>query len=181
MQSLPSPQTLSTSIRDLTHKIQNNVMVASIPPLFDSPVSESALVSNAIEATESPKRLVETASKMSDSKLKIFDQISQQDFDDAILYKSRPRKRYNGSSGSLTSNSSGEQEVNVAKPTLMTMSTVGVLPDLRSAEKIKSDIEDKEKMLADILCFDRVKMSNVDLNKSPIVTEVSIYKTSRVH
>lgn len=60
----------------------------------------------------------------------------------------------------------------MAKPTLMTMSTVGILPDLRSPEKIKSDIEDKERMLADLLCFDRVKVNATDLGRSSGNVEV---------
>lgn len=55
----------------------------------------------------------------------------------------------------------------------MTMSTVGILPDLRSPEKIKSDIEDKERMLADLLCFDRVKVNTTDLSRSSGSVEVS--------
>lgn len=127
-----------------------------------------------MEATESPKNYEKPPE--TNNKLKILDRISQQDFDDTILYKHRQRKRHNGSSGSLTShssNSSGEQELNIAKPTLMTMSTVGILPDLRSPEKIKSDIEDKERMLADLLCFDRVKVSTIDVSGSSTNVEVS--------
>jgi hypothetical protein len=41
----------------------------------------------------------------------------------------------------------------------MTLSSVGVLPDLRSPESIQNDIEYKEKILADILNLDKIKIS----------------------
>lgn len=159
---------LTTTIKDLTQKWQTSSIISSIP-LFEtinvSPSihTDSTSIIDAEEATESPKMLSPNSCNIEDDeKLKIFDKIAQQDFDDTILFKhKRCRKRSDVAASELScsSNSSEERESNISKPTLMAVSTVGVLPDLRSPERIMSDIEDKEKMLADILCFDRVKIS----------------------
>lgn len=49
--------------------------------------------------------------------------------------------------------------INFSRPTLMNLSAVGVLPDLRSPESIVNDIECKEKILSDVLNLDRLRIS----------------------
>lgn len=48
----------------------------------------------------------------------------------------------------------------------MNLSTVGILPDLRSPESIINDIEYKEKILADVLSLDKIKLTVQDINTS---------------
>lgn len=64
---------------------------------------------------------------------------------------------------SLSSSSSDDRD-NCVQPTIMNLSTVGILPDLRSPDSILNDIEYKEKILADVLNFDRIKISCDQMN-----------------
>lgn len=123
--------------------------------------TDATSIISAEEATESPcKNSPIHSSQLDDNKIKIYDKIANQEFDDAILFKHKRRKKPDMMTSVLSwsSNSSEEQEGSISKPTMMTMSTVGVLPDLRSPESIKNDIESKEKMLADVLCFNKKKV-----------------------
>uniref|UniRef100_A0A1Y1MJB7 HPS5-like beta-propeller domain-containing protein n=2 Tax=Photinus pyralis TaxID=7054 RepID=A0A1Y1MJB7_PHOPY len=155
---------ISTSIKDLTHKIQTSSIISAIPPFIEMTFggdlnihTDSTSVINAEEATESPRRRPKP--NESYKKLQIYDKISNQNFDDDILYKTRRPKKAQ-SVASWSSNSSDEHDGgHVSKPTIMTESTVNILPDLRSPESIKNDIESKEKLLADVLCFGTVEMS----------------------
>ncbi|KAF5296060.1 hypothetical protein FQA39_LY12682 [Lamprigera yunnana] len=151
---------ITTTLKDLTHKLQSGSLSSVIPPLIGDFNIHTDITSviNAEEAFESPRRMKPNEAH---KKLQIYDQISNQNFDDDILYKPfRRQKKYNmaASISSCSSNSSEERENNVIRPTLLNVSTFGMLPDLRSPESIKNDIENKEKILADVLCFDKVKI-----------------------
>lgn len=94
----------------------------------------------------------------------MYNKIGQREFEDTILFKHHKRKKRRPQiSASVTSlSSSGSDEKDSAiytthQSTLMNLSTVGVLPDLRSPESIKNDIEYKEKILANVLNFDKVE------------------------
>lgn len=116
------------------------------------------IIMNAEEATESPPRLQNTDTYIQ----KKFDDIGKQEFNDKILFKkSRGRKKRSSmetSGTSLSSNSSEDKDLSYTRPTIMNLSTVGVLPDLRSPQSINYDIEYKEKILADVLNLDNVKV-----------------------
>ncbi|KAF5295886.1 hypothetical protein FQR65_LT10374 [Abscondita terminalis] len=158
---------ITTTLKDLTHKLQTSNIISATPPLTDLTYGDFNVhtdvtsVINAEEAIESPRKV---PTKLNDThkKLQIYDKISNQNFDDAILYKPTKRQRktnMSSSTVSLSSNSSEERDSSITKATIMNVSTIGILPDLRSPESIKNDIENKEKILADVLCFDKVKIS----------------------
>ncbi|KAF2882582.1 hypothetical protein ILUMI_23599 [Ignelater luminosus] len=160
---------LTTSIKDLTQKLQSSSIISAIPPFIETAFgsndfnvhTDATSIISAEEATESPRKNSPIrSSQLDDNKIKIYDKIANQDFDDAILFKHKRRKKPDMMTSVLSwsSNSSEEQEGSISKPTMMIMSTVGVLPDLRSPESIKNDIESKEKMLADVLCFNKTKV-----------------------
>ncbi|KAG5880173.1 hypothetical protein JTB14_001663 [Gonioctena quinquepunctata] len=157
---------LTSSIRDLTTKLHSTSIIAAIPPVLEGSYTndvsihiDESMVVNAEEARESPVR---TQSNDPDRQ-KTFDDIGKKEFEDKILFKKskRRKKRSNMeiSTCSLSSNSSEEKDLSYTRPTLMNLSAVGVLPDLRSPESIRYDIEYKEKILADVLSLDKVKIS----------------------
>lgn len=150
---------LTTSIKDLTTKLQTTSIMSAIPPILENSFvsnvnvhTDENLVMNAEEAKESPPTDVR----------KRFDDIGKREFNDKILFKkSKQRKKKSSmeaSSTSLSSNSSEEKELSYTRPTIMNLSTVGILPDLRSPQSINYDIEYKEKILADVLNLDKVKI-----------------------
>lgn len=107
-------------------------------------------------------------------KWEVFDKISEEEFDDHILFKHRRRKKPKSvendmttSASSLSSNSSDERDGGqLNRPCLLNVSTVGTLqPDLRSPDSILHDIESKEKILADILNLDKIQFSNFQNDK----------------
>lgn len=188
----PDPLTpLATSLRDITTKIQSANIISVIPPLLETSItsglsiySDNSGIANAEEAQESPVKLRRVPNSESDSsspvephdaqkKFDIYSKIGEQDYDDSILFKHHKRKKKQSdmrrSTFSLSSSSSDERD-NYIQPTLMNLSTVGVLPDLRSPDSILNDIEYKEKILADVLNFDKVKI-NLDLEEHKINVE----------
>ncbi|CAG9856156.1 unnamed protein product [Phyllotreta striolata] len=157
-----------SSFKDLTVKLQSSNILPAIPSLLETNHNgdmevhtDENLIMNAEEAQESPTRGGQDVQRK-------FEEIGKKQFEDDILYKkSRRRKKRtspdaNAGTESISSASSDEREVNCIKPTIMNLSTVGVLPDLRSPESIKYDIEYKEKILADVLNLDKVKLSESD-------------------
>lgn len=191
-----------SSLKDLTSKLQSTNIITAIPPLVESPFNQDlnihtddTLIMNAEEAKESP-----TASGSTNDYIhRRFEEIGKQEFEDNILYKkSRHKKKrspMDSSTLSVSSNSSEEKESNFTRPTIMNLSAIGVLPDLRSPESIKYDIEYKEKILADVLNLDKIKIldmgdgsgannnsENNDLDEQTIKQNVtdqeSIYKPS---
>ncbi|EEZ99531.1 WD repeat-containing protein CG11141-like Protein [Tribolium castaneum] len=140
---------ITTSLKDITTKLQTG----NILPDVNIHTDES-LIMNAEEAKESPIK-----TRANPEIEKKFNDIGRQQFEEKILYRqsNKHRKRMCASMSSLSSNSSEEKEG--IKPTLMTLSSVGVLPDLRSPESIQNDIEYKERILADMLSLDTIKIS----------------------
>lgn len=119
---------------------------------------------NAEEALESPEKSADSDNSPDyQRKFELYNKIGQRDFDDTILFKHHRRKRkktaMSASVNSLSSSGSDDRDSMYTQPTLMNLSTVGVLPDLRSPESIKNDIEYKEKILANVLNFDKVNVS----------------------
>lgn len=159
---------ITTSIKDITHKIQTSSIISAIPPFIETTFggdlnihTDLTSIINAEEAIESPRKVPIRKQDESYRKLQIYDKISNQNFDKDILYKPKRLRKPNVSPSiaSWSSNSSEEHDGHVSKPTIMMESTVNIFPDLRSPESIKNDIESKEKLLADVLCFDKVKIS----------------------
>ncbi|CAG9816312.1 unnamed protein product [Phaedon cochleariae] len=166
---------LSTSLKDLTTKLQSSNIISAIPPILEHAFTyevnvhtDENMVVKAEEARESPVR---TRTYNPDIQKK-FDEIGKKDFEDKILFKkSKHRKKrssMDNSTISLSSNSSDEKDLSYTRPTIMNLSAVGVLPDLRSPESIKNDIEYKEKILADILSLDKVKINEENSVMSPL-------------
>ncbi|RZC43344.1 WD repeat-containing protein, partial [Asbolus verrucosus] len=155
---------ITTSIKDITSKLQTTSILPAISPFPESGSvndvnihMDTSLIMNAEEAKESPIKCRTINPEIE----KKFNDIGKQQFNEQILFRqSKHRKRHVtcASTSSLSSNSSEEKE-SFIKPTLMTLSSVGVLPDLRSPESIQNDIEYKEKILADVLNLDKVKIS----------------------
>lgn len=98
-----------------------------------------------------------------------FDKIGKQKYSDEILYrKSRKREknsRMTQSAYSVSSSSSDDKEF---APVFMN-SFSGVLPDIRSPDSIKYDIEEKEKMLEKLLDLDKVEIP--DLTRLDEITQ----------
>ncbi|VEN41928.1 unnamed protein product [Callosobruchus maculatus] len=158
---------LTKSIKDITSKLHSANILPAIPPVMEDNLSgnvnihtDETLVMNAEEAIESPVR-----TQRYDPEVKPKGNVvDTDDYDDKILFKKfRRRKKKSAmeaSTTSISSNSSDEKDVNTyTQPTLMNLSSVGILPDLRSPESIKYDIEYKEKILADVLNLDKVKIT----------------------
>ncbi|KAK4873241.1 hypothetical protein RN001_015270 [Aquatica leii] len=176
---------ITTTIKDLRHKLQTSSIIAAIPPLIETTFSDFNVhtdvtsVINAEEAIESPRKV--SLKTNPHEKLQIYDKISNQNFDDAILYKPKKRSKKPNMSASMVSwsSNSSEERDSVTKPTVMNISTIGILPDLRSPESIKNDIESKEKILADVLCFDKVKISSeAEVKNDSAHLEDSVKSTS---
>lgn len=158
---------ITSSIKDITTKLQTGNILPAMSPFvesnsFDVNVhTDESLIMNAEEAKESPVK-----SRTNPEIEKKFNDIGKQQFEEKILFKqSKHRKKICASTSSLSSNSSEEKEGYI-KPTLMTLSSVGVLPDLRSPESIQNDIEYKEKILADMLSLDKIKISLDELQEN---------------
>jgi hypothetical protein len=155
---------LTTSIKDITSKLQTSSIIPAISPFLENTAvndvnvhTDNSLIMNAEEAKESPVK----SRSINPEIEKKFNDIGKQQFNEKILYRQSKHRKKSGmcaSTSSLSSNSSEEKDVYI-KPTLMTLSSVGVLPDLRSPESIQNDIEYKEKILADILNLDKIKIS----------------------
>lgn len=174
---------LSTSIRDITNKLQSATILPAIPPLMQTSIheifnvnSDHTSVINAEEAMESPDKHKQFMNSQSGSsspvtnsqkKFDIYNKIGQQDFDDTILFKHHKRKKKQSdktkSTSNLSSSSSDDRETSINHPTLMNMSAVGGLPDLRSPDSILSDIKHKERILADVLNLDKVRVTENEL------------------
>lgn len=155
---------ITTSIKDLTTKLQTTNIISAIPPILENVNSvnvhtDENIIMNAEEAKEaSPPRLQTTDAYFQ----KKFDDIGKREFNDKILFKkSKGQRKKSGmetSGTSLSSNSSEDKDLSYTRPTIMNLSTVGILPDLRSPQSINYDIEYKEKILADVLNLDKVKI-----------------------
>lgn len=179
----------------MTTKLQVTTIIPAIPPIpemsFNHDLNvhtDENLIMNAEEAQEFPTRNNLEMQKK-------FEEIGKKQFEDDILYKkSKHRKKrtsINTSTLSISSTSSEEKELNYTRPTIMNLSTVGVLPDLRSPESIKYDIEYKEKILADVLSLDKVKIntevkpdrrnsnSDSDIDKLEICDKISKILSSK--
>ncbi|VEN41927.1 unnamed protein product [Callosobruchus maculatus] len=165
--SMGNSALLTKSIKDITSKLHSANILPAIPPVMEDNLSgnvnihtDETLVMNAEEAIESPVR-----TQRYDPEVKPKGNVvDTDDYDDKILFKKfRRRKKKSAmeaSTTSISSNSSDEKDVNTyTQPTLMNLSSVGILPDLRSPESIKYDIEYKEKILADVLNLDKVKIT----------------------
>ncbi|CAH0546365.1 unnamed protein product [Brassicogethes aeneus] len=161
---------ISSSIKDLTTKLQASSIMSMIPPLLEPSTSvnihtDETLIMNAEEATESPRR---NRPPVTEEVQKSFDDIGKIEFNNKILFKKTKKKKQSmsASTNSLSSNSSEEKDLSFTRPTIMNLSTVGVLPDLRSPESIKNDIEYKERILADVLNLDKVTINLDKLNEA---------------
>nr|CAH7724039.1 unnamed protein product [Callosobruchus chinensis] len=165
--SMSSSALLPKSIKDITSKLHSANVLPAIPPVMEDNLlgnvnihTDETLVMNAEEAIESPVR-----TQRYDPEVKPKGNAADiDDYDDKILFKKfRRRKKKSAmeaSTTSISSNSSEERDMNTyTQPTLMNLSSVGILPDLRSPESIKYDIEYKEKILADVLSLDKVKIT----------------------
>lgn len=159
---------LSTSFRDLTSKLQSSGLISQFVDGELSIHTDTVSVISAEEALEIPVKSAKSGSSDSDSpdyqkKFELYSKIGQRQFEDTILFKHHRRKRkkqpMSASVTSLSSSGSDDKDSTYTQPTLMNLSTVGVLPDLRSPESILNDIEYKEKILANVLNFDKVKVS----------------------
>ncbi|KRT79596.1 hypothetical protein AMK59_8493 [Oryctes borbonicus] len=183
---------ISTSFKEFTSKIQNSNIVPAIPPLAESPENifnihtDLTSVVNAEEATESPQcrnnhvNLSENAllnAMMKNNKTEIYNKIAQEDFNDTIIFKHHKHRKpieMGTSANSLSSTSSDEHESTITnKATMMNLSTVSILPDLRSPDSILNDIEQKEKLLADVLSFDKIKINMESLKEGAHPTSTS--------
>ncbi|KAJ8955967.1 hypothetical protein NQ314_006816 [Rhamnusium bicolor] len=160
---------ITTSIKDLTTKLQTTSIIPAIPPILENTFvnnvnihTDENLIMNAEEAKESPIKIRNIDPIIQ----KKFDDIGKQEFNDTILFKkSKHRKKISSmdaSTTSLSSNSSEDKELSCTRPTIMNLSAVGILPDLRSPESIKYDIEYKEKILADVLNLDKIKIPSIN-------------------
>ncbi|XP_060519707.1 WD repeat-containing protein CG11141 [Cylas formicarius] len=105
-----------------------------------------------------------------------FDGIGSKEFEDAIRFKRVKKVKAvtkDVMSDSATSLSSDERDASYVTPTIMNLSTVGVLPDLRSPESIINDIEYKEKILSDILNLDKISLPTNPPERKDEVSEAS--------
>lgn len=150
-------------------------MQTSIHEIFNVHTDTTSVV-NAEEAKESPVKHKQHMHSQSGSavgesqkKFDVYNKIGQQDFDDTILFKHHKRKKKQsdmaGSTSNLSSSSSDDRETSISHPTLMNLSTVGALPDLRSPDSILNDIKHKERILADVLNLDKVRITDEDIKK----------------
>lgn len=165
---------IPNTLKELSNILNTSTVISAIPPFIDNSSNnefsihtDETAITNAEEALES-----EVQSKIFGgdgdlrTKLEIYKKIGTEEFDDTILFKHSVRKKQNNMSASTTSlnsNSSDEKESKIIRPALMNLSTVGLLPDLRSPDTILNDIKEKENMLADILNIDNMKINMDDL------------------
>lgn len=155
--------------------LNTNNVIPAIPPFIDTSsnnefsihTDDSAII-NAEEAIESEMHNKILGSGDMKAKLEIYKKIGTEEFDDTILFKHSVRKRQNcmtASTMSLSSTSSDEKDGKVVTPSIMNLSSVGLLPDLRSPDTILNDIKEKETKLADILNLENVKINMKDLQE----------------
>lgn len=78
-------------------------------------------------------------------------------------------------------NCNGSPRIESSKSKPIPTSNIKILPDYRSIDSIKSDIETKEKMLADILHFDKFKIATVNQKSStnPIKSRKNVIEKSK--
>lgn len=180
---------ITNSIKDLTNKLQTSAIISAIPPLFEgSDYNVQTDITSIIKAEEAHEQspLRKNNQKMTQNKLtieNIFDagiecldvrkeslkkyetKVEPKDYDDPILFKHRRRKKLTKnvlttSVTSLSSTSSEEKDSQINRPCMLNVSTIGtIFPDLRSPDSILSDIETKEKLLADMLNLDKIKFA----------------------
>ncbi|KAK9885857.1 hypothetical protein WA026_013734 [Henosepilachna vigintioctopunctata] len=169
----------NSSIRNITSKLQATNILSVIPPVIEQALSyninehtDGEIVVNAEEAVECPNR------KLEDLIVSRFENIEPEDESKEIIYKHKKYKKKHDRSNVLShssqsSNSSCDDIANITRPTVMDMSLVGVLPDLRSPQSIQNDIEYKEKLLADFLNFDTTLCidNNVQSEQSSVINE----------
>lgn len=151
---------LSTSLKGLTKKLQTSY--PDVGKTIDIYTDDTAIM-YVEEASGSPIR--SNRSENHDQ----FGKLSKQKFTDEILYKKSTKGEKNSrmcqSAISISSISSNETEYN--KPLFMNSFT-GILPDVRSPDSIKFDIEKKEKILEKMLNLDKVEIPDITLfNKIP--------------
>lgn len=151
---------LSTSLKGLTEKLQ--FASPDMAKTIDIYTDETAVM-YVEEATGSPVRTI-----IYDNKER-FEKLGKQKFTDEILYKKSKKIEDNNSrmcrsAHSISSNSSDDKEY----APLFMKSFTGVLPDIRSPESIKSDIEEKEKILEKILDLDKVKIPDISRLKKTV-------------
>ncbi|XP_017777988.1 PREDICTED: WD repeat-containing protein CG11141 isoform X1 [Nicrophorus vespilloides] len=174
---------LKTSIKSLTNKMQASTILAAT--VFQSDQN----ISRAEEARESPsnKYIPHNPSyteKVYDAyrKMEVYNKISEQQFDETILFKRGRSKKSDTMTTSVYSNSSNSSNderdsSSITKPTVMNLSATDMMPDLRSPDSIHNDIVQKEKLLADVLKFDQVKVDLKQLDKPKL--EILDYYESR--
>lgn len=142
-------------MKGLTEKFQSGY--PDLGKTIDIYTDENAIMT-VEEATGSPVR-----SNKSENHEK-FEKVNKQKFSDEILFrkssKSEKNSRMTQSAYSISSgsNSSGERD---QMPVFMTSSFNGVLPDIRSLDTIKCDIQEKEKMLEKMLDLDKVEIPDI--------------------
>ncbi|XP_044762515.1 WD repeat-containing protein CG11141 isoform X2 [Coccinella septempunctata] len=150
---------LPSSIKGITSKLQPSAILSVIPPVIGhtliniSEHTDDELIMNAEEALEvqiSPQNEVPP---------KRFDNIEVDDSTEILYKHKKTKKKKHEKNQDLESkpdsHNSTEKNICVTQPTLMNMSTVGQLPDLRSPQTILSSIEQKEKLLAAFLTYDK--------------------------
>lgn len=170
-QNIANP--LSTSFREITSKLHTTGLISQFVDGELSIHTDTTCVVSAEEAVESPEKSADSDSPDYQKKIDMYNKIGQREFEDTILFKHHRRKKkkmpMSVSVSSLSSSGSDERESTYTQPTLMSLSAVGVLPDLRSPESIRNDIEYKEKILANVLNFDKVCVeveTDCDLNQN---------------
>lgn len=169
--SIPNP------LKELTSRLQATSIISAIPPFLDDILGDELNIHTDTTSIMNAEEAVESHLNNDDfkNKLEIYDKIGNEQFEDNILFKHSRRKKPNEmtvSISSWSSNSSDEKDSTsvTTKSTVMNLSTVGVLPDLRSPDTILNDIEHKEKILADMLNLGK-RNTNTDTHK--IKTDIS--------
>ncbi|KAL3284748.1 hypothetical protein HHI36_018892 [Cryptolaemus montrouzieri] len=146
------------SIRDLTSKLQPSNILSAIPPVIEQAFTYSINEHTDEELVVNAEEAVETFNEKTESPNR-FENVNDDDTVDIIYKHKKHKKKHHDKdrivSNSVSSNSSTEENINVTRPTIMNLSSVGAFPDLRSPQSIQNDIELKEKMLADVLNFDK--------------------------
>lgn len=144
---------LTTSLKGLTEKLQSGYQDAAKP--IDIFTDETAIV-YVEEATGSPIR------SNKDENQEKFEKIGKQKFSDEVLYrkssKGEKHSRMTRSAYCASSSSSNDMD---HIPQIFMNSFTGVLPDIRSPESIKCDIEEKERVLERLLNLDQVEIPDL--------------------
>lgn len=144
---------LTTSLKGLTEKLQSGYQDAAKP--IDIFTDETAIV-YVEEATGSPIR------SHKDENQEKFEKIGKLKFSEEVLYrkssKGEKNSRMTRSAYSASSSSSNDMD-HIPQPFMN--SFTGVLPDIRSPESIKCDIEEKEKVLEKMLNLDQVEIPDL--------------------